>query len=189
MCGRYTGNIDENEELRAIYKAALSAYPDTDFASGEIFPSNTVPLLTGIGGILRPFAASWGFPTRDGKLIINARAETAAEKPIFAESFMRRRCIVPTTGYFEGSHKADRTKYLFNRLEHGILYLGGLWLRYDDGVRFVILTTAANLSVSDIHHRMPLILTEDALVKWSTDVGYAKSFVTSEMPSLLHKAV
>lgn len=189
MCGRYTGNIDENEEMRAIYKAAGSAYPDTDFASGEIFPSNTVPLLTGIGGRLRPFAAAWGFPSRDGRLMINARAETAAEKPTFAESFMRRRCIVPTTGYFEWSHGADKTKYLFNRSERGILYLGGLWCRYDDGVRFVILTTAANPSVSDIHHRMPLILSEDALVKWSTDVGYAKSFTASEMPPLIHTAV
>lgn len=186
MCGRYTGYVDDCDELKTIYTAARSAYPETVFAAGEIFPTDTVPLLTGVGGKLRPFAATWGFPGFKGKgIIINARAESAADKPTFAESFRRRRCIVPTTGYFEWSHTGERTKYLFRRPGRDIIYLGGLWSRYEDGVRFVILTTAANASTSDVHHRMPLVLDEDALVRWSGDTEYAAEYATSSMPTLV----
>ncbi|MBE6612376.1 MAG: SOS response-associated peptidase [Ruminococcaceae bacterium] len=186
MCGRYTGYIDDCEELKTIYTAAKSAYPTTEFASGEIFPTNTVPLLTGVTGELRPFAAAWGFPGFRGRsVIINARAETIAEKPTFAESFLRRRCIVPTTGYFEWAHSGERTKYLFRRPERRMLWLGALWQRYEDGVRFVILTTAANAWTADVHHRMPLILDESALIRWCADTAYAADYAVSAMPELV----
>ena len=190
MCGRYTGYIDDCDELKTIYTAARSAYPTTNFTVGEIFPTNTVPLLTGVGGKLRPFAATWGFPGYGKKgVIINARAESAAEKPTFAESFFRRRCIVPTTGYFEWSHDEDKTKYLFRRSGQSILYLGALWCRYEDGVRFVILTTAANASVASVHHRMPPVLNEAAPIKWSIDADFAAHLAASATPELIHTAV
>ncbi len=183
MCGRYTGFVDESRELHDIYTAARSAYPDVNFKSGEIFPTNTVPLLTANGGSLRPAPAVWGFPGFRGKeVIINARAETAAEKYTFAESFRRRRCIVPTTGYYEWSR--DKEKFLFNRPERKILYLAGLYNEYADGIRFVILTTAANPSVSDVHHRMPLLLGEDQLMLWGRDVDFALAHLSSTMPPM-----
>lgn len=187
MCGRYTGFVDESRELHDIYTAAGLAYPDVNFKSGEIFPTNTVPLLTANGGSLRPAPAAWGFPGFRGKeVIINARAETAAEKYTFAESFRRRRCIVPTTGYYEWSR--EKEKFLFNRPERKILYLAGLYNEYADGVRFVILTTAANPTVSDVHHRMPVILGKDQLNLWSCDTSFAKEYLGHEMPELIRKA-
>ncbi|MBQ8552030.1 MAG: SOS response-associated peptidase [Clostridia bacterium] len=186
MCGRYTGYVDDCDELKTIYTAARSAYPETEFAAGEIFPTNTVPLLTSVGGELRPFAATWGFPGFKGKqLIINARAESAVFKPTFAESFRRRRCIVPTTGYFEWAHTDDKTKYHIRSAGRDILYLGGLWCRYEDGVRFVILTTAANTSVAHVHHRMPLVLSEDMLIRWSSDAEFAARYAMSAMPAMV----
>ncbi len=186
MCGRYTGFVDESRELLDIYTAAKSAYPDVNFNSGDIFPTNTVPLLTANGGSLSPIPAIWGFQGLRGKgVIINARAETAAEKYTFAESFRRRRCIVPTTGYYEWSR--DKEKFLFNRPEQKILYLAGVYYEYADGIRFVILTTAANPTVSDVHHRMPLILTEDQLILWGCNVDFACAHLLSPMPPMVRE--
>ena len=183
MCGRYTGYIDDCDELKTIYTKARLAYPGTDFAVREIFPTNTVPLLTGAGGEIRPFAASWGFPGFRKGIVINARAETAASKPMFAESFAVRRCIVPATGYFEWAK--DKTRYLFCPPGRGIIYLGALWRRCEDGVRFVILTVPANPSVAEVHERMPVVLDPNALSEWSCDTDYAVRYVKGEMPTLL----
>ncbi len=187
MCGRYTGFVDESQELLDIYTAAKSLYPDINFRSGEIFPTNTVPLLTAKNGILSPIPAAWGLPGFRGKeVIINARAETAAEKYTFAEYFRRRRCVVPTTGYYEWSK--EKKKFLFNRPRQKILYLAGLYNEYADGIRFVILTTAANPTVSDVHHRMPVILGKDQLNLWSCDTSFAKEYLGHEMPDLIKTA-
>ena len=186
MCGRYTGFIDDSRELLDIYTKARSLYPDVNFRSGEIFPTETVPLLTsGENGIL-PIPAKWGFPGfKNSEVIINARAETAAEKRTFAESFRRRRCIVPTTGYYEWTHDKEKKKYLFRLPEKKILYLAGLYGEYADGIRFVILTTAANGSVSDVHHRMPLILSEDELSYWTRDFYFAREHIGKIMPEMV----
>lgn len=187
MCGRYTGFIDESQELLDIYTAARSLYPDVNFRSGEIFPTNTVPLLTAKNGILSPIPATWGFPGFRGKeVIINARAETAAEKYTFADSLRCRRCIVPTTGYYEWSK--EKKKFLFRLPEENILFLAGLYKEYADGVRFVILTTAANPTVADVHHRMPVILGRDHVELWGRDEGFAKEYLVCEMPDLIKTA-
>ncbi len=183
MCGRYTGFVDESRELLDIYTAAGSAYPDVNFRSGEIFPTNTVPLLTVNGGALSPIPAVWGFPGFRGKeVIINARAETAAEKYTFAESLRCRRCIVPTTGYYEWSR--EKKKFLFRLPDENVLYLAGLYNVYADGVRFVVLTTSANDSVADVHHRMPVILKKDQLESWGHDTAFARSHLSGVMPPM-----
>lgn len=183
MCGRYTGYVDECEELKTIYTIAGETYPGVRFHSGEIFPTNTVPLLTAKNDILTPIPGIWGYPGYHGRgSIINARAETASEKVTFAESFRTKRCIVPTTGYFEWS--AQKRKYLFRRPAKTILYLAGLYREYTDGVRFVILTTAANEYVSDVHPRMPVVLEENSLSLWGQDMSFAEIYLTRSMPYL-----
>lgn len=184
MCGRYTGYVEESDELKTIYTTARAAYPDEDFREGEIYPTNTVPLLGARDGKLLPFPASWGFPGFKGSdRIINARAETVAERPTFADSFRSRRCIVPTTGYFEWS--AEKRKYLFRQPEKKILYLAGLYAPCIDSTRFVVLTTAANSSVVEVHHRMPVVLEESELESWVSDADAATRLLASERPRLV----
>ena len=184
MCGRYTGYVEESDELKTIYTAARAAYPDVDLREGEIYPTNTVPLLGVRGGRLLPFPASWGFPGNRGKaVIINARAETAAQRPTFADSFRSRRCIVPTTGYFEWS--AEKRKYLFRQPEKKILYLAGLYAPCIDSTRFVVLTTAANESVASVHHRMPVVLEESELAAWVCDMAEARRLMENKRPNLI----
>jgi len=180
MCGRYTGYVDECEELKTIYTEAVRRYPGVKFHSGEIFPTNTVPLMTGQKGELAPVPGTWGYPGYNGKgVIINARAETAGVKPTFADSLRYRRCVVPTTGYFEWS--GEKRKFLFRQSGKTILYLAGLYREYADGVRFVILTTAANVSTADVHPRMPVVLGEDILEMWGYDARGAEVYLREAM--------
>ena len=186
MCGRYTGYIDESDELKTIYTLAKKVYPNTAFKTGEIFPTNTAPIIIQDKTALRPVPGYWGYPGFKGNdLLINARAETAYQKPTFADAFRYGRCIVPTTGYFEWDKQ--KTKYLFRKSEQSILYLAGLYKVYQDTVKYVILTTAANASVADVHHRMPLLLDKDDLRKWMADPAFALEYIHHDMPVLERK--
>ena len=87
---------------------------------------------------------------------------------------------MPTTGYFEWS--AEKRKFLFRQPDRTMLYLAGLYREYADGVRFVILTTAANASTADVHPRMPVVLEEDMLEMWGYDARFAEEYLRQTMP-------
>ena len=104
------------------------------------------------GGRILPVPAVFGFPgTRDGKLLINARSETAARKPAFAESLRKRRIVLPANGFSEWDHSAKNTKYYFTADALDTIYLCGLYRIVEGRYRFVILTRAANESMLAIH--------------------------------------
>ena len=176
MCGRYVAEEDTNIDLGALYRAVRVNYPDVKLKSGEIYPTDTVPLLTGTK--LVPTPASWGFPGFDGKgVIINARAETAPEKPTFRIAFERGRCIVPATGYFEWN--AAKQKHRFTPTNHGILYMAGLCRLTNEGLRFVILTTSStHLSeAAAVHARMPVLLPPSSVDDWMRNAAFAARYL------------
>jgi putative SOS response-associated peptidase YedK len=119
----------------------------------------------------------WGFPGRNGSgVIINARAETANGKPMFRNCVLQKRCLIPASGFFEWKETApkNKEKYMLLPVEENILFFAGIYniFRNDSGSlypAFVILTTAANDSVSPIHDRMPYILTGDKKSIWLYD--------------------
>ena len=95
MCGRYYIE-QEDIELQEIL-AALGH--DERIKTGEIYPTNTVPVLT---SEKRPQLMRWGFTRYDGKgSIINARSETVTEKPMFQKAMRERKCLIPASWYFE----------------------------------------------------------------------------------------
>jgi putative SOS response-associated peptidase YedK len=106
----------------------------------------------------------------------NARSETADTKPSFAESFREKRCIVPVNGFYEWQHTASgKLPWYVRSSSNNHLSLGGLWSEWisdEDGfaiVSFSIITTEANLMMSEIHNsgkRMPLILDDSSVEKW-----------------------
>ena len=181
MCGRYT--IDEdNEEMSRIIEKIRRSTPDAIFKTGEIFPTNAAPLLT--GEALEPTIGKWGFPGyKTGDVLINARAETVAQKSSFKEGYANGRCIVPTTGFYEWS--AQKQKFRFQLPESSVIYLAGICNHFTDGMRYVILTTEANRSVSAIHPRMPVILTGRAIREWVIDIAFTEQYLQSEMPELI----
>jgi hypothetical protein len=76
--------------------------------------------------------AVWGFPNFRSKsgVIINARAETALDKKTFRESLLSRRCVIPSTGFFEWTKTGAKKKYLFRETGKSLLYMAGIYNDY-----------------------------------------------------------
>ncbi|MBO4831820.1 MAG: SOS response-associated peptidase family protein [Oscillospiraceae bacterium] len=185
MCGRYNFSTDSTDEkLAAIISVMERRYPG-EFKTGEIFPGDTAPAVIARDGKIVPVPAVFGFQGfRDGKLIINARGETAAEKKMFSESLKERRIILPATGFYEWD--TSRTKYLFTADARPVLYLCGLYAVEDGRYRFVILTRAANESMKETHDRMPVIADESEVRAYLTDPAAAAGIIAAASP-VLHR--
>ena len=97
MCGRYyIPEEDSAAELQQIIDQLDRK--GHRVKTGEIFPSDTVPVIANTKNLQpSPFAMPWGFTLPDGKLIINARSESAAEKPMFRDGMLQRRCLIPAS--------------------------------------------------------------------------------------------
>ena len=153
MCGRYFIDDETSKEIKKILQQIDKKSASSEFGCRDIRPSDRAPVLTARKGAVDAEMIEWGFPGFQKKgLIINARSETVLEKPMFRDSVLNRRCILPASGYYEWSR--DRTKYAFRPKNAGTLYMAGIYKLFDQGMRFVILTTAPNPSVQDIHDRM-----------------------------------
>lgn len=171
MCGRY--QFDWSEELPAMLRLqelAAARFPKEPLPTGEICPSMAALALIGGAEKIDLALLQWGYPL-SGRLLINARSETAPIKALFRQSFEESRCLLPATGFFEWNENKER--YLFSPKERELLYLGGLVL---EGGRFVILTRDANGSVSFVHKRMPLLIPQRQVRSWVYDTAFAADF-------------
>ncbi len=169
MCGRYyIPEPDDDDGFREIHehikKVYGSAFSLSGTKRGEIFPTDIVPVITE----KEPALMKWGFSRFDGKgQVINARLETAGDKPMFKKSYHSARCLIPAAYYFEwrkdGAHK---TKYAIGQKEP--IYMAGLYKYEADASlpQFVILTRPAAPEIMFIHNRMPVIVPESVRQKW-----------------------
>lgn len=191
MCGRYT--LFTDMELKEIDDIINQLANDPNFGrmkTGEVFPTEVVPVLTPNMNRNRavPHLFTWGFPSfHSKKVIINARAETVHEKPMFRSSVDRRRCVVPSTGFYEWDCR--KKKFLYNLPDSPLLYMAGIYNQFEGENRFVILTTDSNPSVSDVHERMPLVLDEEQVEEWLFDDSSVDGILGGEHPLLVKKAV
>ena len=98
--------------------------------------------------------------------LINARAETVAEKPSFKGAFKYRPCLIPVSGFYEWSK--DKQPYYFR--SGGLFALAGLWESWSNGedelVTCTIITTKANTAAAKVHHRSPVIIPESQYQVW-----------------------
>ena len=154
--------------MEVIAQIQRTAGAEAVKVAGEVFPGDRVPVLClSRAGNLRPFAMDWGYTLGDGKKLINARSETAAEKPMFRESMRLRRCLLPMSAYFEWERREDgKRKYRIAPAEEGPFYLAGLY-RFE-GARPVctVLTRAAAPEIEFIHGRMPVLLCAGEREDW-----------------------
>jgi putative SOS response-associated peptidase YedK len=115
---------------------------------------------------------AWSKDLSFGSHLINARSENVAEKPAFRHAIKYRRCIIPTSGFYEWSHTGDKKQPHYIRMaDHSPMCMAGLWesWKVPDGGEletFTILTTSANKLVAPIHDRMPVILHPDTFSIW-----------------------
>ena len=174
MCGRYTLSAP------ADLLADLLELPEIPELAPRfnIAPTQEAPVVrAGAGGSRRLDLLRWGFvpfwakSPEIGNRMINARAETVAEKPAYRTSFRRRRCLVVADGFYEWQQTGGRKQPFFFRLEGGRPFaLAGLWDRWEKGEAplesFTILTTEPSEVVAPVHRRMPVILPPDSWSLW-----------------------
>lgn len=169
MCGRYYIDIEQNDsEIKKIIQQVNVLYKDTlelsVMKTGEIYPANIVPILTAES----PLLMKWGFTPFYGKgQVINARLETAAEKPMFRKPFNEHRCLVSASYFFEWEKRGPKKqKYALGLQE--TIFMAGLY-RFEKDIplpQFVILTRPATPDIAFMHARMPVILSKDTHEAW-----------------------
>jgi putative SOS response-associated peptidase YedK len=187
MCGRIELDLEiSNPAMLRITELLKEQFPNERITSGEKYPSDLLPILTAGHDKPELTIMRWGFlESGKSKMVINARSETVSEKPMFKESFSFRRCILPTTGFYEWSHDELKTKYLFRLMDNVMVYLAGLYKQYEDGLRFVILTQEANRSIAEIHNRMPVIIKQNEITSWLINNEFASTILTRTGPRLV----
>ena len=116
---------------------------------------------------------SWAKDISSGAKMINARAETVAEKPSFRAAFRRRRCLIPTSGFYEWQKHSNAAKQPFwiSAADGGLLTFAGLWESWisadgDELQTATIITTTANEALAPLHARMPVILGPQNFDAW-----------------------
>lgn len=185
MCGRYHFSAELLDEIRD-----LTEQKDWKLELGvldrDIHPGDTAPVITAAGdqgGSLRACRQKWGYPGPGGKgLVFNARSESVFEKRMFRDSVSQRRAAVPVSWFYEWNK--NKEKFTFTREGSRILFLAGFYGRYEDGDRFVILTTQANASMAPVHSRMPLVLEREQVREWILDSTKTKELLGQEPPRL-----
>lgn len=150
----------------------------------NICPTQQIHVVTAADDARRLGAMRWGFlphwykTPSDGPLLINARAETLAEKPAFRAAARARRCLVPADGFYEWTKDAQdaRLPWYIRRRDEAPLVMAGLWQDWgDDAARITscaIVTTAASADIAPLHHRMPLILDPEDWPLWLGEAGH-----------------
>jgi len=143
----------------------------------NIAPTNTVAGIVAtdtrhVEGFYWGLVPSWAKDKRVGSRMINARAETLLEKPVFRGLLSRRRCIIPVDGFYEWIAEGKTRQPMHIEIEgRPIFGLAGLWDRWripdgDTLQSMTIITVPANAMMSPIHDRMPAILGRDDEASW-----------------------
>lgn len=178
MCGRFVQASDP-AALSHLFTLPIAAIPDFR-PRYNLAPTQPALVLRREpqGGEKEATFLTWGLipswakdPSIGNKLI-NARAETLAEKPAFRAAFRRRRCLVPADGFFEWK-KAGKSKqpYFISHQDGSPFAIAGLWEHWQapDGSvieSFTLITTEPNELVRPLHNRMPAILPRHAFDLW-----------------------
>lgn len=176
MCGRFA-LFSPEEILAAMFGVEGDRFPPPSY---NVAPSRDVAAVRVApqGAARRELALlrwglvpSWAKDPSIGNRMINARAETAPEKPAFRSAFRRRRCLVPADGFYEWRKAGARKQPYYVRMADGSPFaIAALWESWEGpggGVATcALLTTAPNDLLAPIHDRMPVILAPGDCAPW-----------------------
>ncbi len=186
MCGRY---YVDDETVKAIEQLVKDI--DDRLRNGlpgrDIHPTDTAPVLAQRGNGVQVSWQRFGFPGFTGKQVIfNARAETVMDKRMFQAGIHNHRIVVPATWFYEWNR--NKEKVTFHRADAPVMYMAGFCSPFEDGDRFVILTTEANESMKSTHERMPLILEREELNDWIFNNDRTEQ-ILGQTPVMLKKKI
>jgi len=172
MCSRFALKSPPSTLAKLLHlEKALDWKPRYNLAPSQMIPAVVNPLENEKREmkLLRwGFVASWH---QGGRLLINARSEDLADRPILKESFEKWRCLVPVDGFYEWRHEARESKPFYIRMKDGQPFaLAGLWapqtFHDQTAESCVLLTTSPNEVVRVVHERMPVIIAPEDFKLW-----------------------
>lgn len=171
MCGRFTQTY-RWAEIVALYKLMEETAPALH-CSWNVAPTHDAGVITFEDGAEKWRQMRWGLVPRwakdpsIGAKLINARAETLAEKPAFRHALKSRRCVVPISGFYEWQRLGrGKQPYFVSGTGGRPQFLAGLWESWNDLLTFTIITVPANDALTPMHDRMPAILSAEAAQAW-----------------------
>jgi len=174
MCGRYNLIATGKQIMEYFELPSLPTHnPDYNIPPGQKILA-VVQLEDGSNkavNLLWGLIPSWSREHPTANSLINARAETLAEKPSFKHAFHHRRCLIPATGFFEWQHtELGKHPYHIHKQDNALFAFAGLWEHWEHDQETVysctIITTVANDKMAPIHDRMPVIITPDDYNRW-----------------------
>ena len=168
MCGRFV-NIEKKEKIVKLFPSSkVLNYSNKSY---NISPSNLINVIYKNNNNIYIDNLFWSFSyfnkqNNITQFVINARIETIVSKYLFKESFIKRKCLIISNGYFEWK-KIDNTKqpYFISIPKNELMFFGGIWRQeIKNNVKtnvVCIITKDANEDLSKIHSRMPLIMSHN----------------------------
>ncbi len=173
MCGRFALYTDGAELARQLQAEVPGGY----HPRYNIAPTQTILTLHRVDGERQLVPLRWGLIPGWSKgpdnrfSMINARAESVANKPAYRGPFRHRRCLVPASAFYEWQRRAGRDQpYAIRPADHTLFLFAALWDRWNgpDGEidSCTLITCAANAVMRPIHERMPVMLDPDAQRAW-----------------------
>ncbi len=198
MCGRFAF-YSPSEATAALFgvDGALEVEPRYNIAPTQFVAAIRNSESGDEAGQREMVMLRWGlipFWAKDpaiGNRMINARAETVAEKPSYRNAFRHRRCVVLADGFYEWHREGSVKVPHFMSLKSGEPFaLAGLWESWKDRdtgealQTTTLITTAANDFMAPIHHRMPVILQSEGASEWRAGSNDMLDDVASRTPQL-----
>ncbi|MCE9649714.1 MAG: SOS response-associated peptidase [Parvibaculum sp.] len=191
MCGRYAITTPP-QAMRDLYRyMAQPNFPPRY----NVAPTQPVPIVR-MNGAAREFAlVRWGLIPSWAKempqsLLINARADTVADKPSFRGAFRHRRCLMPADGFYEWKEmgKGAKQPFFIRRRDRAPFAMAALWDNWmsADGSEIetcAVVTTEANATLAPVHHRMPVILASDDFDLWLDPAATPKELAALMVPA------
>jgi len=191
MCGRFAlpnpkkiaghFNLKNIPDLAPRYNIA----PSQDIVAVRFLPNASTRELVLLNWGLIPF---WAKDKKIAYKMINARAETIADKPAFRGAFKHHRCLIPASGFFEWSHKNKiKQPYFIGLKDAPIFAFAGLWEHWEgDNGEIIesctIITTDANKTVGSMHDRMPVIIEPGQYDRWLASETEKKNLLSLLVP-------
>ncbi|MDF1872881.1 SOS response-associated peptidase [Vannielia sp.] len=183
MCGRFSITLPTEAMARLFNATPANDLPPVP--NFNVCPTTQIATVTAGEGTrhLRPMRwgliPHWYKSPADGPLLINARAETIAEKPAFRAACRERRCLVPASGFYEWTKDAEgnRLPWYISRFDGAPLAFAAIWQDWSregeafEGATCAIVTCAATHEMAEIHHRTPVILSPEDWPLWLGESG------------------
>ena len=193
MCGRFAITLPTDAMAQLFDAQPENNLPDVP--NFNVCPTNFIHVITSdeLGRKIERFR--WGFVPKwyqelnAGPLLINARSETISQKPAFSNACRKRRCLIPCAGFYEWNKnlEGDKIPWFVQRNDKTPLVLGGVWQEWGDENNQIktcaIVTTASNGRLSEVHHRLPLVLERSNWGFWLGEGGHGASILMRPTPN------